>query len=478
MAVKTHWRRRVATGANAVVVSILLVVTGGLALEVLDRAHWQLDVSEQADATVSPELASALEAVAADGRPFTITAFSAQQRDDEARVRDRMTRDLLRELEGRCPQIQTEFIDFDADRMAVERMRVTRYGTWVVEGHGDRVDVAEREIFKSGGPKGARQLTFLGEPSIARAIGKILAGHDTTVYTLVGHGERKFDDAVNATGALKGLAEQFSRQGWRSKPLNLLRDRRDGASIAVPADAAAVLVVGPKAPLAAEEEAALAQYLSNGGRVALFADPGGSVPDFLDRVGVVVSSGVVLDPTFVYPNPDRPVLRYGRHPITEPLFDSAGATLVASAAPVSVTGGAVVTTLLETSRAGWAERGTEQPAQFDAGVDGEGPVSVAVAAEITSGSGRLARVVVVGDTNVVDDELVESGPGNAAFAVNLVRWLIGEEDRMMRGGRAVAIRKLQLSPDQLNGVRWLVLGFVPMFAVIVGAVIAWLRRDR
>lgn len=481
MAMRMHWRRRLATGANAVIATIFLVTAGVLGLEVLARAHWQLDLSENADSTLSPELDAVLLALQSDPRPMTVTAFSAQQKDEEARARDRITRDFLRELEARSDRIETDFVDFDADRMTVERMHVSRYGTIVVEGRGNRVDITDREVFRASGPKGARQLTFLGEQAVARAIGKILSGRELFVYSLVGHGEKRFDDAVNAVGALKGLSEQFLRQGWKSKPLDLLRDRKEGGPIGVPANAAAVVIVGPKAPLAAEEEQALAAYVSGGGRVAYFTDPGGFVPDFLDHLGVVVPSGLVLDPTYVYPAADRPILRYGRHAITEPLGDNAPATFVASAAPVEVKppGDGAVSPLLQTSRAGWIERGLERPAEFTAGQDAEGPVTVAAAVELrASPQAKPTRLLVFGDTDMVQDDLLSEGPGNAAFVVNAMRWLIGEEDRMLKGGRPVASRKLQMSPEQVSGVRWVVLAFLPLCAVVVGAIVAWLRRER
>jgi hypothetical protein len=74
----------------------------------------------------------------------------------------------------------------------------------------------------------------------------------------------------------------------------------------------------------------------------------------------------VLDPLSQFPHVDRPLLQYGRHEITEVLLEDAVPTVVSVAAPIELVprDGVGTGILLQTSRRGWIERGTEQPAAY------------------------------------------------------------------------------------------------------------------
>jgi len=473
---KGGWRRRLATGTNAAMVAVLVVVAISLLVGLAERHRLRWDLSADGANTLRPETLAVLDALTVE---VEVTAFSAQKRNEEAWYRDRTMRDLLRELDRRSPKLHTRFVDFDADRMRAEAKSVTAYGTVVVEGMGDRVDLVERELFRHRGRGQDRVLEFYGEAMVASAITRVVRREARTVYLLEGHGERRLPEG--SPGGLATLAMLFEAQGWAVESLDLLRDRRDGHPTAVPDDASAVLVVGPTLPLAPAEEEALRGYLRGGGSLGFFVDPGGHVPATLESIGVVRPAGVVLDALAHYPHEDRPLLRYGAHPITSDLAQAGAATVVAHAAPLQVRDGLRSHPLLLTSRRGWVERGAERPSRYDPEEDEEGPVVVGVAVEIGAASthdGRPGRVVAVGDADLLGEDLLGEGPGNATFAVNLARWLLGEDERISRVGRPSATRRLVLSRGQLSMIRWLVVALMPLLAVLVGAAVWAVRRGR
>ncbi len=214
-------QRRLATGFDALFVTILVTAIVVVSIGLAGRHRWRLDLSSDAIATLSPDTRAALALLETRDVDLRITAFGAQRRDREAWIRDRTIRDLLRELEHASDHVQTRFVDFDRERLTAESFGVERYGTVVIEGRGDRVDLIEREVFRARGPKGDRELEFLGEAAISAAIRQVLSDRAHTVYLLSGHGEREIYD--RGLGELKGLAQLIDDQGWTARTLDLLR---------------------------------------------------------------------------------------------------------------------------------------------------------------------------------------------------------------------------------------------------------------
>ena len=199
-------RRRLATGANALFVTLIVL---GLALMLVELAtvfRIRVDLSADSAATLQPQTVATLEAVTNQQLPIEIIAFSAQQKGAEARMRDRMMRDVLAEFRLRCPSLNTRFVDFDADRLTAEALGVSRYGTVVVRSESDRVDLIDRELFRrKRGAKG--EVDFLGEAAITAAIAQILSEDDKLLVVLAGHGEHRILEhgSVSGSASLKVL---------------------------------------------------------------------------------------------------------------------------------------------------------------------------------------------------------------------------------------------------------------------------------
>jgi ABC-type uncharacterized transport system involved in gliding motility auxiliary subunit len=139
--------------------------------------------------------------------------------------------------------------------------------------------------------------------------------------------------------------------------------------------------------------------------------------------------------------------------------------------------------LLQTSRLGWSERGTEQPPTFDPAVDGPGPVTVAVAATLLAPHpgmkpGKAGRVVVTGDTDGLKDELLDAAPGNTTYVTNTLRWLVRSDQPLAKVGVTKQLRTLALSESQLSVVRVLLVVVMPALTAALGAAVLFVRRSR
>lgn len=490
MALNPALRRRLATGTNATLVTVLVVAAIALVWLITERYRVRVDLSASQASVLQEDTRARLRLFDAEGEPVTITAFTAQAGKKDAFFKNRELGDLLDELDHASATVRTRLVDFDRERLTAEALGVTEYGTVVVQRGERRVDLRDRDLFRRVGKGEDQRLEFLGEAALQRAFAQLLSDTRRVVYALVGHGE--LDPESREPGGLSELARALDQEHYQLKRLDLARDReaRDASNAPrVPDDAAAVVVLRPQVGIPAFEEDLLLGWLATGGPLLFAVEPQGPVPSPVGRLGVAVGEGFVLDSLLLFPYPDRPVPRYRAHSITQDLSSALLVTVLSRPAPlqpsVPPVEGVRSSTLLETSREGWIERGgplVDGRARFDPGIDGAGPVSMALALEVGTESGLVrrgtARVVVVGDADLFTNTLLSEGPGNTSFAVNVFRWLLRDDGRLSVVGRPTAVRRLALSDEDRAGIRWVALGLGPLLAVLVGAGVWASRRGR
>ncbi len=478
--------RRVAAGANATLTSVLVVVALVFVYLIADRFRVRVDVSIDQASVLAPETRQKL-ALLEKGPPVTLTGFSSQQGRPDAALKDRQLRDFLQELDERSTAVTTTWVEFDRDRLTAERLGVTEYGTVVLQRGEQRVDISDRELFRRAGSGPDKRLEFLGEAAVGRAIAQVLADKKRVVYALVGHGEP--DVESREPSGLSEFARLLAQDDIALKALDLVRDHAPGAPPRVPDDAAALAILGPRTALPAAEEDVVLGALGRGLPLLVTTDVGLQAPGVLARLGVSVLDGFVLDPMLVFPFPDRPVPRYRAHPITTDLSAQSLVTVLSRVAPlqpaVPAREGVRVTTLLETGRDGWIERGgalVNGNATYDPAIDAAGPVAMALAVDLDAASGLVGqgtgRVLVVGDTDLLTNNLLAEGPGNPTFVANAVRWLVGDEAAFSLVGRPQGARRLALTLEDLDRLRWVSLGVGPLLAGVLGAAMWLARRGR
>lgn len=487
MALDLATRRRLAHGSNATLMSLIVVAALVVSYLLVDRYRVRIDVSADQSSVLLEDTRNKLRLLDQDAQPVTITAFSAQEGRRDAYFKNRALQDLLDELDHASPAVTARFVDFDRERLSAEALGVTEYGTVVVQRGEQRVDLADRELFRRVGKGADQRLEFLGEAAINRAFSQLMSDTRRVVYALVGHGEP--DPESREPDGLSELAKLLDQERYELKRLDLVRDRSEGGVPRVPDDAAAVVVARPRVTIPPLEEDLLLAWFARGGALLFAVEPGVTPPGLLGRFGVAVPEGKVLDKLLVFPYPDRPVPRYKSHPIVKDLSEQSLVTLVSGVAPlqpaVPPVEGIRASGLLETSRDGWIERGgplESGQARFQPEVDQKGPATMALTLEVGAESGlvraKMGRVVVLGDTDMLTNGLLAEGPGNASFAVNTFRWLVGDEARMSVVGRPTAVRRLALTEEDRGAIQWVALGLGPLLAVMLGAGVWASRRGR
>jgi hypothetical protein len=490
VAMKQVWRRRLAYGSNATVVTVV-----GMGIMVLlyvaavqTRAH--RDFSAEGRNILSPDMVVKIRLLDADEEPVQITAFTAQQGTADAAFKDRTLGDLMAELGTHGRVIDWRLIDFDRERLTAERLGVTEYGHVVIQRGQDRVDVRARELFRSVGTRDKRRTQFLGEAAIARAFSQLHTPRRRVVYVLSGHGELAVGD--RGPSGLSDFADALDVERYDIEALDLLSTGRDGEVPTVPDDAAVVLIPGPRATLTSHEDDAIVSFVGRGGGLMITLDPASIAPDVVGRLGIGLAGGVASDRRVVFPFWDRPIPVIRSHPTTTSLSASGLVPILSHVAPLIMAPtpptGIQLKPLLTTSRDGWIERGgtlRNGAPVYDDGIDGVGPVNLAVAAQIRSSSDLVragsgtARVIVVGDSEFLSNGLFTDGPGNATLSLEAIHWLAGADARVSSvGARRHKVRRLAISTVELGTIRWLSLFLLPAIMGLLGFCVRWSRRGR
>ncbi len=487
---RSSMRRRLAYGSNATLVTFMVIGVLVLLYVVADLYRVRWDLSEDATNSVEEDTEAKLELLDREGIPVTITAFTAQRGKDDAYFKNRAVKDLLTELGHRSTMLEWQQVDFDKDRLTAESLGVNDYGRIVVQRGEDRVDIKDRELFRRVGKGADRRVEFIGEAALSRSLSQLLTPRRRVVYVLTGHGE--LDPDERGPDGLSELVSALDEERYDVEKLDLLSTGRDGENPTVPDDAALVFVARPKGPVSVQEEDLLLEYMGRGGPVLFVTDVGLTAPGLLERLGVRVPDGMVIDKKLLYPYRDRPRLYYKTHPITQELRDDDVITAVALAAPVTLADplpdGIKSARLLTTDRTGWIDRGGELEgglAVFEPGLDGAGPVDVAVALSLQPGKGivrsskGLGRVAVVGDGDLFTNALMTEYPGNVPFALNVIHWLAGQDTRLgVAAGRVTKRRRLALTKEETGMVQLVSLGLMPFVVFAFGIAVWTSRRGR
>ena len=362
-----------------------------------------------------------------------------------------------------------------------------------------RPDLAERfEIQQDGlllvcsGACDSTQATVrVMEPSeqeVTRAIRTVLSSQKK-LYFLTGHGEGAIDDD-QATG--------FSRIKGALEGENLVVEPLLLANVeAVPDDAAAVVVAGPTHSVLDRELERLDAYLKRGGSLAVLVDPFfvTNLEEQVRKWGVELGSDVIVDQTIgLFTGPQigvQPVVsEYGEHPITKDLADAA--TMFWLARSVGAANGADVTELAFTGPSSWAETNLElftkeNKVGLDANEDREGPIAIAAVRTFAPAAGDVAagdaeqepgegRLVVVGDADFARNRHIAK-VYNADFFLNMVNWLVGEEQFITIDRKTPRASMAQLTRQQFSTFQYIALFFLPEAILLAGIVNWWRRRS-
>ena len=333
----------------------------------------------------------------------------------------------------------------------------------------------------------SRVKAFKGEGLFLAAIQTVTEEESPKVYFLTGHGERDPEDFDQGEGYSE-LSRYIKRDNILVQKWNLLENQ------ALPSDAGAIVIAGPRKAFAPSELNALEQYLKGKGRLIIMLDPHTQtgLETFLKRWGVQVDddlamrqAGVLLGTQMLDVN--AVAADYAAHPITAKLADTNtefpyARSVRRAAQPEGGTPDQPrVAELVKAAPAYWGETDPDtEHATFDAATDIAGPLPLAVAVETSKPRGvdvdiGVTRMVVIGTSRFVDNSSL--GGGNLDLFMNSVNWLLQREQLLAVSPKMPDEFRLDMSLGQQHAVYTLVIGGLPLLVAIIGVVV-WLSRRK
>ncbi len=451
-------------------VGVLFIMVNYIA----SRRYGRWDLTRQKITALSPRTLQTLQALQ---EPVAVTVFYRPTH----RLYD-LVRDLLKEYERAGEKIRVEFVDPEQDVARAKQLanafdikdpNVVIFQAGTRHKHVSDVDLAEYDYTTLTFQAEPRVKAFSGEEAFTSAIVSVTQGIPPLVWMIAGHGE-KSADSIEADG-LAELKKALEQQDMSVQAVNLLERR------GIPPEVKLVIIAGPARRWIEPEVAWLQAYLEGGGRALALMDPldDSGLDGLLSRWGIELGLDIVVDPERQLPFVSAAnlfVTTYTEHPIVGKmktlmtLYPLARSVRPATPSPEGI----AAAPLALTSEAGWGETQTAAtPFAFNAGEDLPGPVSIAVAAE--RAAPLRTRLVVVGDSDfVANDQL--GNIGNRDFLYGALYWLLGEEQRIGIGPKAIESLKLSLTGGQLAGLCGFSILALPIGLGLLGAIMWFVRR--
>lgn len=356
-----------------------------------------------------------------------------------------------------------------------------------------KVTVAPTLVITAGGKQ--QQVQTVDEQSITSAIQKVTSGTTPKVYFLQGHGEPSLQATSGPSFSL--LVGDLQKNNLDGQPLDLLTTAK------VPADAAMVVEASPTTPYTGAEQQALLTYLAGGGRMLVMSGPfpKDNLDWLLKPYGVAIDGGLIADvSSSISGQPQAVVIQsyVTGGMLTNPLppgvyLDTTALTIV-TPAPTGIT----VTPIAKTSADSY-DITDPKASTIDPAKDKHGPFNIMVSVEKTLAASAGAtptaaptpvptstaaaapptRLVVVGDTAFVTDQLLSSnaqiGEGNSEAAIAAMKWLTTQPGGVIIPTKAPADRSMVLLSWQQNLLIFANALFVPALVLLAGLAV-WFRR--
>lgn len=464
-------RRGMRHGASAALLVLMALGVVVLANAVSLRYNARWDLTENKRHSLSPQTVKLVQGLQA---PVEVISFFRADMPGK-----RTAEELLKQYaQASGGKFTYRMEDPDRSPGLARRYGVESYGTLVMQS-GDK----------------SEKVLDADEERLTNALVKVTRPDKPVIYVVKGHGERDLSSAQR-TG-LSQAKEQMEKANYAVKELELAREGK------VPADAAVVIVPGPKTDLLPPELSALDAYLAQGGRALFMADPlqADGVVKYLAKYGVAVGNDIVVEPSPIGQlfgvGPEVPlVTRYEQHPITKDMANvMTGFPITRSVAPAKdpPPKGIRATPLATTSRDAWGEtdlaglrRG--QPARRDP-TDTPGPVTVLTAVTIEPAPGAKSepktdgdadkkpagRLVVMGTSTFASNQGI-GFQGNRDLFLNIVAWLAGQEGEIAIRPKDTLQNPIFLTAAQSRTVLWLSIVILPGAVMVCGIWLVVRRR--
>jgi ABC-type uncharacterized transport system involved in gliding motility auxiliary subunit len=459
-------RKSTRTGAN--VALIIFLVLGILVfINVIAHTHvFRKDLTRSGVNTLSEQSKKIVGALTQDVTAYFFTTVAEKEKGE----------DVLKRYSYVNPHFKYEFVDVDRKPTQAAAMGVKRKNTVVLALN----DVKKLSVDQPT------------EEMVTNGLIKLFHADQVAVYFTSGHEEHPLEGDRD-TLAFSNLKNEIGKQGYNVKEVNLFSEGK------IPADAAVLIVGGPKKAFFPKELEILGDWIKNGGHAILMVDldvmesglskGSGQIAELLKPYGVTVMSQMLVDPTSKMANVEPQVLLgfsgSKEHVITKDFaFSKVAANFLFPLTTYMVhdeKAPALITPLVVTTDQAWAESDwaslKKGSASYDSNTDHKGKMDLAYAIEgkKTEKPGEHAvKLVAFADAMFATNSLIDK-VGNRDLILNSVAWLAGDEN-------FISIRPVdeptdinQYSSAMLSLIMLFTVYFVPLALIALGTFVWWRR---
>jgi len=387
-------------------------------------------------------------------QPITVYYFDKTDQYERAR-------DMLDRYKNLSSKIKIDYVDPDKNPLVARAEGMHNYGDIIVD-NGVKKETA----------------TALTEEQITGAIVRDLKSGTRNACFVQGSGEHSLDDTGRE--GYSTFKEALEKNNYKTRSISLI-EKPD-----VPKDCNIVVVGGPKRDYLQPALDALKTYVQGGGRLIINFDPVLSMPDqklgdtpklaeLVQQWGVTPNTNVVLDlsaASRLFGQLSPVVGSYEQHAITRVMGDNATVFPLARSLDVKSPAEKLFSSTADSY-------GLTNPkssiTQADLDKAAKGPFVLGAAATIGSGN-NAARVIVVGSSNWLGNQIFSAPVANRDLALNMMNWLTSDEDLISIRPKEPEDRRLHITGSGMRVLFLTSVIFLPLFVILSGVSMWWKRR--
>jgi hypothetical protein len=482
---------RVRIGVN-VLVQLVLLLFLAIAANYLGFEHYKRwDLSRDQKYALSDKTKRFLETIKGKIR---ITVFFSANNPITQDVQS-----LLTEYQYAAKEkIDIEHIDPDRNysraKALVDKYKIVSDESQIILDYDNRnkaVKASEMAEMDQGNPmfgEPPKMIAFKGEQAITSGMIDLVEGKKNAIGYVLGHKEPPI-----AEGSPLSLVKTvIENENIKFQELNLFEVPE------IPADLKTIVINGPQYDLSDREMKLLHDFWEKQGRILLLLDPSAKTPKLLtflndlgvkvndDRLMAVVKTGIQEMARV------RDVI--GRFlpesPITKKLADVRGIFLGGTSS-ISLEQDRVrvanvrLQPLIQAEKGYWAEKDynstDETKLQADALAAPTAPLTIGVSVE-KGGSAdervqtNSARMVVVTNSNFVQDTAITQEQQALDFMSGSINWLLSREQLIGIAPKVPKTLTFSLDDNAMRNMRWLILALLPLIPAVLGFGVWWYRR--
>lgn len=443
--------RQTKYGAFVALYLIVVLAVIGIGNYLADHHNKTVDVTANKQFTLSDETKKVAHNLK---RPITIYYFDKSDNYDRAR-------DLFDRYRNLSSNIRVDYVDPDR-KPDIARIEGARAMGDIVVDNGEKKETA----------KG------LTEEELTGALVRASKSGQKTVCFVEGEGEHTIGSTDR--DGYSTIKDAIEKNNYKTNGISLIEKPE------VPKSCAVVVVAGPKHDYLQPAIDALKKYVEGGGDVLFNFDPILNLPDgktgdtpelakLVSGWGITPTGDVVLDlssASRLFGQSSPVVGSYEHHPIVNVMQDNATVYPLATTLEVK----SPAEKLFSSTTDSFGLTNPKLPIQeSELAKAKKGPFTLGAAATIGSGS-NAGRVVVVGSSNWMANNIMSAPIANRDLALNVLNWLTSDTDLISIRPKEPEDRRLHVTGSAVRVLFLTSVVFLPLIVIVSGFSVWWKRR--